>query len=488
MNQSNNLLNPSDSVFQITESLKKNFRIKSKLVRSNTIQEPKIKPNLTLPNIAKNSKTPKNAYRSNFLIAPATNSDNSPRCLSSSFNKLKTPNLEILRIQEDQIVPSDPQDTFIPDSSILLTSDISGLSKSTCPSKMQFFSSLPVRKPNLNKYKFDDPYLYSKFMKNQETTPFQKILATVGDSNTNFYPYFTRVARELKKTEAILIPKIIKNPRSYKNCSCASFSHKSFAREMPKENDLKQMCDQIVPYVINEHDCEIRDCYLVINFEGVIGYISENKLKLRRGAIKFMQKASKLFRIIIVSNSQRIVSTIANVMENKVLKISAIYYFQSAQNKEIMHLGKICADFQIKSPARSVLVISSLNSELSKSEPIFPTIQRIQKKLNVSMCPVSHEYSPITFLIQHMLINLNSRPLDSLWNSFSNKTLNQNFSFEDWLKDFRIKFRVIRSTLPFEIMMEKMPLKKNNTICKLHNKLVLQSEELPFNYFLLYHG
>ena len=59
MNQSNNLLNPSDSVFQITESLKKNFRIKSKLVRSNTIQEPKIKPNLTLPNIAKNSKTPK---------------------------------------------------------------------------------------------------------------------------------------------------------------------------------------------------------------------------------------------------------------------------------------------------------------------------------------------------------------------------------------------------------------------------------------------
>ena len=238
-------------------------------------------------------------------------------------------------------------------------------------------------------------------------------MPTTGDSNTSSYPYFTRVSRELKKTETVLIKNLIKKPIAYNNCCCPNNSRIS-NKELPTENDIKNMCDEIFCFYNTPQQSIINDCVLIINFEGVIGYIAESKLKLRRGALNFLIKACKIFKIIIVASSQKIVSTILSTMEMKSIRISGIYYRQNEHNKEVVYLQNIYKDFNIKNPNKSVLVISSFNAELSKNEPIFPLTQRINKHLNITICPVSTEHSPIIFLVPHMLINIKIKPFRQL--------------------------------------------------------------------------
>ena len=193
-----------------------------------------------------------------------------------------------------------------------------------------------------------------------------------------------------------------------------------------------------------------------------------------------------MYKLIILTSTQRILSTILEVMDSKSIKLSGVYYLQSQYNKELAYLHNIYKDFDIKNPTKSVLIVSSLNIELSKGEPIFPLTQRINKHLNITMCPASNEHLPITFLIPHMLINISSKPFEALWSSLNVKVNREQFDFHEWLKDYRIRFRIIRSTLPYEIIIEKMPLKKVNKQCSLHKRNAPYCDEIPFNYFVLY--
>ena len=222
----------------------------------------------------------------------------------------------------------------------------------------------------------------------------------------------------------------MKNPKAYKDCMCLTSNSKVSIKERPKDEDIKNMCNEIFTYAVESHSTVFSNSAIILNFEGVIGHISENKLKLRRGALNFLKKVSKHFKIIILINSQRIISTIVSLMKTKSILICGIYYVEMGKNKELVYLNNIYKDFSISDPSISVIMISSLNLEISKGDAIFPASFRIKKKLNISMCPISTENIPITFLVPHILINNSSRPFEQLFTSFKLKEKENRTGFD----------------------------------------------------------
>ena len=163
------------------------------------------------------------------------NSDNSKFFFGNSSTKLvgQTPTSEIFKTCDERNDQEKINNPIITDLSPIIVSNAPIYSKSlTISSNLLSSSVSPIRnKPNASKLKYDDPYVYSKIMKNQDTTPFQKLLSVAADSNTSTYPYFTRVSREIKKTESVFIKKILKTPIAYKECCCSLINHRLSNKE-----------------------------------------------------------------------------------------------------------------------------------------------------------------------------------------------------------------------------------------------------------------
>ena len=487
----NNYLELTTEVFSMSNSLKTKARINGNLNRSTTITKDSILKNkCTLPNIKKSSKTPTNLMKQNIFNSTPTNL-NTPRYIfSQDHSVLPKKNTKVIKFNELHIFMSDPAETDPMNSldELEYNQDYTFYPKNTKKNKLYLTNSTsPVRKQlYCARFNLNDPYLYSTIMRNHDATPFQKLLSASGDSNTSSYPYFTRVSREIKKTEQILIKKLNKQPKAYKECSCTALHPRIFNRCKPNQDDIHILCDDLIPFLQTTQKNMFNNSLLIINFEGVIAHVAENKLKLRPGAVKFLSKVHNHFKIILITNSQRIISTILSVMELKAIKLSGLYLCQGQKYKELANFQRIYNDYVITEVSKSVLVISSLNIEAHREEPIFPLPQRIIQKLNVTVCPISADDIPITFLIPHMLINMSAKPFEILLATFQLKLLRTQFNFQEWLKDYRIRFKIIRSTLPHEIIMENMPPKTTNTLCNLHRKHILQSEVIPFNYFLFH--
>jgi len=62
-----------------------------------------------------------------------------------------------------------------------------------------------------------------------------------------------------------------------------------------------------------------------------------------------------------------------------------------------MYLGNVIHDFSIQKPENKLLVIASLDMKLGQEDLIFPKILRMNQKLNIKICPVCYEPTPITF-------------------------------------------------------------------------------------------
>ena len=487
----NNYLEVTTEVFSMPNSLKIKARINAHLNRSTTTTtDPLLKSNCTLPNIKKSSKTPKNLIKPNIFCTTPTNVNTPSYLFSQDISALSKETIKIMKINEPQTFKSDPAETEAINSldEPEFKPNYTGYPKNSRNNGLYLANSTsPVRKSlYYTRFNFNDPYACSTIMKNHDFTPFQKLVSASGDSNTSSYPYFTRVSREIKKTEQTLVQKLNKKPKAYKECSCTVLNPRISNRQKPNQSDIQALCDDLIPFLKVPQESTFKDSLLIINFEGVIAHVAENKLKLRRGAVKFLSKVHNHFKIILVTNSQRIISTILSVMELKAIKLSGLYLCQGQKSKELANLQRIYTDFAVTEISKLVLVISSLNIEVHRGEPIFPVPQRIRQNLNVTMCPLATDDAPITFLIPHMLINISAKPFEALLGSLQLKTLRAQFNFQEWLKDNRIRFKIIRSTLPHEIIMEKMPVKTTNKLCNLHRKHIPQSEEVPFNYFVLH--
>lgn len=443
-----------------TEKAKQSIRIQ--LNRSITLKESQLKGNCTLPNIKIQAKTPMSSEKSKIFEGSLEKNKTFVK------NRVENSTISLAKIMDKNL-------NFKLKPSIYLKSPMkNSLGKNYTVAGKSIFVS---------KFKLEDPYVYSKIMGNIEITPFQKILSSTGESNTATYPYFTRVSREIKKIEQICIKKIVKKPIAYHICSCTPINPRVSNRHKPTDSDLQTLCDDLHTVFILPREKTFQSTFLIINFEGVIGEISQKKLKIRRSGIHFLQKVSLDYQLILITNSQRISSVILNILQAKNIEISGLYFISEFNFKELANFSKIYSDFSITSPSKSVLVISSLNSEIYKGDPLFQLPQRLTQKLNISKCPVSADNPPIVFLVPHMLISQSPRPFEVLLKSIKAKNY---LNFQDWSKDNRVRFKVVRTALPIEIIMEKMPVKTTVKMCELHKNTVAQCEELPLNCFMLY--
>lgn len=276
-----------------------------------------------------------------------------------------------------------------------------------------------------------------------------------------------------------------KKAKSYNDCSCNTTNYKAFYKEKPQQSNLEALCNIPTPYLFNPNLDSFIQRYIFIFYEGVIGLMTNNnKAKMSSRAVRFIQKVQGNFNIIIIT-SPKSCQSVAEGFERKNLKYSGIYKIDLNKSKELICFDAIYNDFNIKNPLNEVLVISCLNIDVSKNEPIFPNIQRLSKKLNISMCPVSIDSPPITFLIPHLQLSTSSRPFEVLSDSLKPKPNKGHIQFQDWIKECRIRFRIVRSTLPQEIIMENLAFKTCKKICRLHKAKVPSYEEIPFNYFVL---
>ena len=175
-----------------------------------------------------------------------------------------------------------------------------------------------------------------------------------------------------------------------------------------------------------------------------------------------------------------------NVLESKGIRISGFYTCNLTKSKELIYLGNVIHDFSIEKPENKLLVIASLDMELGKEDLIFPKVSRMNQKLNIKLSPVSNEPTPITFLVPNLNINPSSKIFETLLASLKSIIGIGAYSFMDWVKDCRGKFKVVRSSFPYEKIMQEMPLKKSALKCSLHKSFILNQEELPINYFVVY--
>ena len=83
------------------------------------------------------------------------------------------------------------------------------------------------------KFKYDDSFTVGKLMKNHDITPFNKLISLGRESNTAVFPYLTKIAKEIKKTEASYTVKISRKPRAYADCSCSFDKSISFFKQKP---------------------------------------------------------------------------------------------------------------------------------------------------------------------------------------------------------------------------------------------------------------
>jgi hypothetical protein len=450
-----------------------------------TPTEKKLKSICTLPDIKKTVKPHKIAGQTQVFFP--TSSNPIKVSLESSNIFSITNNSKKINIETDINRTVQPNSNSSFKSTPVYTPKAIKHSKTFSIQLIKSSNATPCfRKSFINpKCKFQDPYAYLRIMKNQDFTPFQKLVPAAPDSNTSMYPYFLRVARDVKKTEQITVKKLSRAPKAYKDCGCSSNNPKTLSRQRPKELEIKNMCDSFTSYDIIQYESLFGTSFIIISFDGTMGFICESKLKLRRGAIKFLKKIDKFFKVIIVTSINKIIPIIASVMKNKGIKVSGIYFLEISKNKELMYLDDIYKDFSIKSPSNNVLVVSSLNLDISETDSIFVKQSRIKEQLNISMCPVSLEPSPITFLVPHILINNSSKPFEALLASFRLKDFRPFFNFQDWIRDCSPKFKVYKSSMPYEIVLEAMPFNPITKKCKLHKKDIGISEDLPFNYFVL---
>ncbi|OMJ77616.1 hypothetical protein SteCoe_22741 [Stentor coeruleus] len=277
---------------------------------------------------------------------------------------------------------------------------------------------------------------------------------------------------------------LFKKIKSYNDCTCNTTKFKAFYKEKPKQCNIEALCNNSMPYVINRNLEIFTQPYIFIFFEGVVGFMINNKAKITPRAVSFIQKVQENFHIIVITLPKSC-QYVAEAFERKKLKYAGIYTVDLNKSKELICFDAIYNDFNIRNPLNEVLVISCLNIEVSKNEPIFPNIQRLRKQLNISMCPVSIDSPPITFLIPHLQLSTSSRPFEVLFESLKTKPNKSHIQFQDWIKEYRIRFRIVRSTLPQEIIMESLPFKKCQKVCRLHKAKVPSYEEIPFNYFVL---
>lgn len=360
--------------------------------------------------------------------------------------------------------------------------------KNNVPNRVNNSLSLsPIPKTFLvTKFKYDDSFAVGKLMKNHDITPFNKLIALGRESNTASFPYLTKVVKEIKKTEPSYAVKMCRKPRAYADCSCSFDKSISFFREKPTESDISAICPPLVAYYVKPHPTLFNENFILIVFEGAIGSLSQDLIKLRRGAIKFLKSIQNFFQLVVVTTNPDQAPSILQVLESKGIRISGFYTYELAKSKELIYLDCVIRDFSIGKPENKLLVIASLDLELGKEDLIFPKVSRMNQKLNIKLCPISNEPTPITFLVPHLNINPSSKIFETLLASLKSIIGIGNYSFMDWIKDCRGKFKVVRSSFPYEKIMQEMPFKRSALKCSLHKSYIRCPEELPINYFVIY--
>jgi hypothetical protein len=339
--------------------------------------------------------------------------------------------------------------------------------------------------PKAVRFRYDDKYVFDNWVRHYDTTPFNKLVHMARDSNLAVFPYLAKVMREVRKVKTVSVQKRVNKPKAYFECSCTAGATRTHYKQMPGEEDLKSFCGEVREIETFFDNPPPFNLFIVVCFEGVIGCVADGKLKLRRGAIKFLQSIDSFYSIILLIQTSSLFPTVSAILSAKKIHILKVYTVAENSSKELAHLEQIYKDFHIKEPSLNVLVMASLNLDLQKGEVIFPSTKRVSQKLNVSLCPVSSSSPPITFLVPHLFINPSAKPFEALLQSFRLSESPLKFSFQDWAKACRAKFKVVRTTLPYEIVMDSMPRQLLGKKCKLHNSVVGYKPEIPANCFIL---
>jgi hypothetical protein len=337
-----------------------------------------------------------------------------------------------------------------------------------------------------SRFKYDDSYSYVKFMKSHDVTPFNKIISITRDTNFSVFPYLAKIAKEIKKTESAVVVKRVKKPKAYIECLCTGDRNCCFYREKPQDHDIFRICDSPEVKFVQNFSVLFEKNFIFVIFEGVVGIIKENMIKLRKGALKFLKRIQNLFKIVIICTFFEISKEILKVLENKKIKVSVVLVNRREKSNEFIHLGKVFQELLIENPESQVLIVASLDLEVQKDDPIFPKLPRLTQNLNIKSCPISNSREPTIFLVPNLLLSPTSKPFENLLSSLKSKIIGNSYNFLDWQKTCRGKLKVISSSLPYEKVMEKMPLKKQGLRCKLHKTMIRLTEELPHNYFVIY--
>lgn len=438
--------------------------------RGSTLGRPLFNPSITLPHLkqmqtSKSVNTNQQVKKENFIVK--NNAVLAPiQTLAKKTEKLESGFLKAKILVIDKIV----------------------YKKNNVLNKVNNSLSLSPLPKNLfvSKFKYDDSFAVGKLMKNHDITPFNKLISLSRESGPAAFPYLSKINKEIKKTESLYTVKLYKNPRSYADCSCSFNKNIIFLREKPSESDISRLCTPLKPYSTKTHTCLIAENFILIVFEGVIGTLCEDLIKLRRGGIKFLKSIQNFFQLIIVTSNPKQASSILQILESKGIRISGFYTHNPSKSKELMHLGTVLEDFSIQQPESKLLVIASLDMELNKDDLIFPKVARMSQNLNIKLCPVSNESGPITYLVPNLQLNASAKMFEQLLISLKSKVGIGAYSFMDWVKECRGKFKVVRSSFPYEKIMQEMPLKKGFLKCSLHKSYIGHPEELPINYFVIF--
>ena len=448
------------------------------LGKASVLSKPLQHPSLTLPYIKHSSQGNKLLQTCQSLKQEFQVFSKTKLLQDNTIKKLK---------QESPVKDCEGDDQVFAKGKILIIDKIV-YKKASAPAKNNKSMNLsPIPTGFLaSQFKYDDTYSYTKFMRNHDVTPFNKLISVKRDSNIASFPYLTKIMKEIRKIESACVAKHWKKPKAYAECCCSIDKNICYMRERPSDEDLIELCDSPEVFSIKNYQTLCPETFVFVVFEGVIGFIQKHTIKLRRGGLKFLKDIQNFFKVVIISTTVGLSSQIQQVLEAKAIRISIFLFLSQSKVKEFVNLESVFKSLEIVKPEVQVLLISSLDLEVNRDDQIFPKVQRLSQNLNIKPCPVSNSRQPTTFLVPHILISSTSKPLDQLFVSIKGKIGLQGFSFVDWLKSCRGKFKVICSSRPYEKIMNFMPLKELCLKCNLHRTAVRMTEELPSNYFVLY--